>query len=397
MKKIIRKISLDLSRRSSVRITFATETDMNAREFLISLYDSGVFYNVDKTCAAAINVRRPDGQSASFLADITDEGLISYTASLWVFAVVGEVELSVSLYYGGDTKITSNRFTVDVAPSLYLGEDIDTSSEEYSLLGELMSEISEIKEVENERVAAETGRALSELSRENNESAREFAESQRSEAEKYRDISEEYREEAEIDRMEYEIDRCEAEKGREAAEQARVLAENERVIAEGERDEFIGELDSAVDELLKLQEDILDGRVEEVVPVAYPVGAIYLSVNDTAPAAIFGGTWERLKDRFLLGAGDTYGAGDVGGKTGTMLVKDNLPGETLVELKNTHWADITTYGAVQESQNVMAQYGIIAKALEDQGQLSTNYGPFVQTEVATMPPYLAVHMWKRIA
>lgn len=397
MKKIIRKISLDLSRKSSVRLTFATETDMNSREFLISLYDSGVFYRVEKTCTAAINVRRPDGQSASFLADITEDGLISYTASLWVFAVVGEVELSVSLYCGGDTKITSNRFTVDVAPSLYLGEDIDTSSEEYSLLGELISEISEIKEVENERANAETGRALNELSRENNESAREFAESQRNEAEKYRDISEEYREEAENDRMESEIERSEAEKGREAAEQARASAESAREAAEAQRGEFIGDLDSTLDELLALQEDILDGRVEEIVPVAYPVGAIYLSVNDTAPASIFGGTWERLKDRFLLGAGDTFGAGSMGGSDGVMLVKDNLPGETMVTLKNTHWADITAFGAVQENQTVTAQYGSIAKELSEQDELSPNYSAFAQQEVATMPPYLAVYMWKRIA
>jgi hypothetical protein len=127
------------------------------------------------------------------------------------------------------------------------------------------------------------------------------------------------------------------------------------------------------------------------------VGAIYLSVNDTAPASIFGGTWERLKDRFLLGAGDTYGAGSMGGSDGVMLVKDNLPEETLVELKNSHWADVTTYGAAQESQTVSAQGGTVAKTLKSQNQLSDSYGKFVQTEVATMPPYLAVYMWKRIA
>jgi hypothetical protein len=87
----------------------------------------------------------------------------------------------------------------------------------------------------------------------------------------------------------------------------------------------------------------------------------------------------------------------MGGKTGTMLVKDNLPGETIVTLKNTHWAAITTYGVVQESRTVSAENGAIAKELSRQGDLSPNYSAFVQREVATMPPYLAVHMWKRIA
>ena len=37
---------------------------------------------------------------------------------------------------------------------------------------------------------------------------------------------------------------------------------------------------------------------------AYPVGAIYLSVNDTDPASLFGGTWERISQgQSLLGAG----------------------------------------------------------------------------------------------
>lgn len=41
---------------------------------------------------------------------------------------------------------------------------------------------------------------------------------------------------------------------------------------------------------------------------AYPVGAIYLSVNDTNPATLFGGTWERIVGRFLLGADSTDGS-----------------------------------------------------------------------------------------
>ena len=39
---------------------------------------------------------------------------------------------------------------------------------------------------------------------------------------------------------------------------------------------------------------------------AYPVGAIYLSVNDTDPATLFGGAWERIGGRLPLGADDTY-------------------------------------------------------------------------------------------
>ena len=46
---------------------------------------------------------------------------------------------------------------------------------------------------------------------------------------------------------------------------------------------------------------------------AYPVGAIYLSVTEVDPSSLFGGTWERIGGRFLLGADSTYAAGSTGG------------------------------------------------------------------------------------
>lgn len=45
----------------------------------------------------------------------------------------------------------------------------------------------------------------------------------------------------------------------------------------------------------------------------YPVGAIYMSVNSTSPASIFGGSWTQLQNRFLLGAGSSYSNGATGG------------------------------------------------------------------------------------
>ena len=47
----------------------------------------------------------------------------------------------------------------------------------------------------------------------------------------------------------------------------------------------------------------------------YPVGSIYLSVNNVNPGTIFGGTWEQIQDRFLLAAGSTYAGGTTGGAT----------------------------------------------------------------------------------
>ena len=49
------------------------------------------------------------------------------------------------------------------------------------------------------------------------------------------------------------------------------------------------------------------------IDMIYPIGSIYMSVNSINPSLFIGGTWEQLKDRFLLGSGDTYANGSTGG------------------------------------------------------------------------------------
>ena len=118
---------------------------------------------------------------------------------------------------------------------------------------------------------------------------------------------------------------------------------------------------------------------------AYPVGAIYLSVTDVNPAALFGGTWERIGGRFLLGADSTYAAGSTGGEAAHTLTVDEMP-------KHNH-----------EIDNLNAS-GNSTPFMTVQAQDKKGYGGNVQTMYAggskahnNMPPYLAVYMWKRTA
>lgn len=118
---------------------------------------------------------------------------------------------------------------------------------------------------------------------------------------------------------------------------------------------------------------------------AYPVGAIYLSVTDTDPATLFGGTWERIGGRFLLGADDAYAAGSTGGEAEHTLTIDEMP-------KHNH-----------EIDNLNAS-GNATPYMTVQAQDKVGYGGNVQTMYAggsqphnNMPPYLAVFMWKRVS
>lgn len=77
-------------------------------------------------------------------------------------------------------------------------------------------------------------------------------------------------------------------------------------------------------EMIKLGEGTLNA--------IYPIGSIYMSVNSTNPSQIFGGTWEQIKDRFLLACGNTYSNGATGGEANHILTIAETPTHSLIIL-----------------------------------------------------------------
>ena len=117
----------------------------------------------------------------------------------------------------------------------------------------------------------------------------------------------------------------------------------------------------------------------------YPVGSIYMSVNNTNPANLFGGTWTQLKDRFLLGAGSTYTNGSTGGSATQRLSVANLPSHTHPQYVATNGGSTSAnldYNGWVSNGKAVAQ-GIPTGA--------TGQG----TKFDIMPPYLVVYMWQR--
>lgn len=133
-------------------------------------------------------------------------------------------------------------------------------------------------------------------------------------------------------------------------------------------------------------------ELDDAVSIAlniYRVGSIYMSVNPTNPSTLFGGTWERIKDRFLLSAGDTYGAGDTGGEATHALTINEIPSH-----RHTHNIShtYTSYPPSHES----SQDGYRATAWKDGNGSVTEYAGGGAAH-NNMPPYLAVYMWVRTA
>ena len=115
----------------------------------------------------------------------------------------------------------------------------------------------------------------------------------------------------------------------------------------------------------------------------YPVGSIYLSTASVDPGTIFGGTWTRIKDVFLLAAGDVYNAGDTGGEAEHTLITDEIPSHshtqtTTYSSGSSGWANTwNTSNGPGDPQNTGTAGG---------GKAHNN-----------MPPYLTVYAWERTA
>lgn len=119
----------------------------------------------------------------------------------------------------------------------------------------------------------------------------------------------------------------------------------------------------------------------------YPVGAVYISVNSTSPATLFGGTWVQIKDTFLLAAGNTYAAGDTGGEAEHTLTVDEMPSHNQkIAVADTASGNISAPNMIRYSNSSTAYLGELETKSAGGGQPHNN-----------MPPYLAVYMWKRTA
>lgn len=129
----------------------------------------------------------------------------------------------------------------------------------------------------------------------------------------------------------------------------------------------------------------------ELLNAVYPVGSIYISVSETSPNTLFGGTWERLKDRFLLAAGDSYAAGATGGEAAHTLTVDEMP-------KHHHNLYVRGFDNSSSKEAIVNASYDYTSAQTDAGQaeliISSTGGSAAHNN---MPPYLAVYMWKRTA
>ena len=121
--------------------------------------------------------------------------------------------------------------------------------------------------------------------------------------------------------------------------------------------------------------------------LVYPVGSVYMSLNSTSPASLFGGTWTQITNRFLLAAGSSYSAGSTGGASTVTLTTSQIPSHShglLVD--KSGYTGGGNAGAKLSWGTGYTSYDTAAIAYTGGGGSHNN-----------MPPYYAVYMWRRTA
>ena len=126
-----------------------------------------------------------------------------------------------------------------------------------------------------------------------------------------------------------------------------------------------------------------------VLDNVYPIGSIYMNVNSTNPGTLFGGTWQQIQGRFLLGMSSSYPAGSQGGEATHTLTANEMPSHT--HQYDDYWTVAAASGTGRQAvkfnnNNYSSESGGLSTRSSGSGQAHNN-----------MPPYLSVYIWKRTA
>ena len=159
----------------------------------------------------------------------------------------------------------------------------------------------------------------------------------------------------------------------------------------------------------------------QLVNLLYPVGSIYISLNSTSPETLFGGTWQALQGRFLIGC-DTgaFAAGVTGGADESALTATAIPSHTheVVDYSASGSIDNPCFVVLQSDGNLVNYIGTPTSAtgvVWNSGTSGASTGSYRSIYIGgpdkylpaagggattyhnNIPPFIWVNMWKRTA
>ena len=140
-----------------------------------------------------------------------------------------------------------------------------------------------------------------------------------------------------------------------------------------------------------------------VLDNVYPIGSIYMNVNSTNPGTLFGGTWEQIQGKFLLGMSSSYPAGSQGGEASHTLTTEEMPSHGHNPANQSGY-----YGFITNSkkafevgdmgpQSGSGRYYPYSTAAFDVSRNTLTGTTGGGNSHNNMPPYLSIYIWKRTA
>ena len=128
----------------------------------------------------------------------------------------------------------------------------------------------------------------------------------------------------------------------------------------------------------------------------HPVGSVYISSQPTDPGTLFGGTWTRIKDTFILAAGDSFAAGATGGEATHVLTATEIPNHNSQVFAGTAGSQQMYYTSGRVTTGEAYGFGMSNSPPENSSLIWARYkgGGAAHNN---MPPYITRYVWERTA
>jgi hypothetical protein len=133
---------------------------------------------------------------------------------------------------------------------------------------------------------------------------------------------------------------------------------------------------------------------KDLLEKVYPIGSYYWSEKNTSPSDIFGGSWTKIRGRFLFASDSNHDVGDTGGEETHTLTINEMPRHSHEYEKFCH----TTWCSGDTLRGSYNKFPIKTDKDKD-------YNKFLYTYSTTsvgggcshnnMPPFLTANCWKR--
>lgn len=166
----------------------------------------------------------------------------------------------------------------------------------------------------------------------------------------------------------------------------------------------IGSEEPTGEEVLWIDDDSLESEdIDIIVDKIYPVGSVYITVNNVSPSILFGGEWERISQgRFLIGVKENSAFaennipdfGTTAGNKGYLFAPEDKGGEYTNTLEFENYSSYV-YNTMQNYDK--NDLNTLWNPPEGSWGLGSVYTKNKNTPHNNMPPYFAAYMWKRIA